>query len=155
MIIPHPSFNVNDLIHLEVIDSLITDTECVSSQKEETLDDSILSDMKEAILSFIGNGQPLSHFHTILLPVWFVRTSPLEIERIAVDLHRYEPHTSLLLVDCPVLRVCLQFKFLFLCAAEAILSSARPRSFGAEPFEDSLRPVGASSCVQRCSSESL
>ena len=69
LIIPHPSFNVNDLIHLEVIDSLNTDTQRVSSQGEEVLDDSILADMREAILSFIGNGRPLSHFHTILLPV--------------------------------------------------------------------------------------
>ncbi|KAK8827485.1 hypothetical protein WA538_003445, partial [Blastocystis sp. DL] len=68
LIIPHPSFHINDLIHLEVIDSLQTNPKRVPSSEEETLDDVMFADIEQAILSFIRTGRPLSHFYTILLP---------------------------------------------------------------------------------------
>ena len=149
MIIPHPSFHVNDLINLEVIDSLQTNPKRVPSSEEETLDDGMFADIEQAILSFIRTGRPLSHFYTILLPVRSFAIPPLETERDAVDFHRSEPLSPPLPVNRPVLRVPLQLTILLSRATETLLSSSRYKPFGTESSEDSFRLLRAAPRVQR------
>lgn len=149
LIIPHPSFHINDLIHLEVIDSLHTDAKRVPSSEEETFDDSVFADMEQAILSFINTGRPLSHFHTILLPVYSLAISLLETERDAVDFHRSELLSPPLPVNRAVLRVPLQLAILLSRTTETLLSSSCHKPFGTESYKDSFRSLRAAPRVQR------